>query len=50
MKPKEMNKINRRIQEFNDAFQPVKEPTVRYTITIRKVNQAKRLSRKLRCK
>ena len=47
MKPKEMNKINQRIQEFKNTFQPAKLPNTRLVITSRR-NQSKRQSRKRR--
>jgi len=51
MKQQEMNKINRRIQEFKDAFRPeVKRLENHVKLDTRKRNQAKRLARKLRGK
>jgi len=47
MKPKEMNKINRRIQEFKDIVKPPKKAKLAGRIN-RERNQAKRQSRKLR--
>jgi len=55
MKSKEMNKINRRIQEFNDKFQvlvnqnPYTSPAMENARN-RQRNQDKRLARKLRGK
>ena len=44
-----MNKINRRTQEYKDAYRPIHIETVKM-IDSRKRNQAKRLARKLRGK
>ena len=54
MKPKEMNKINRRIQEYIDNYQPAKLPNILpdniLSVMYRQKNRAKRLARKLRGK
>ena len=55
MKPKEINKINQRIQEFKDKFQipvnqnPYTSPALENARS-RQRNQDKRLARKLRGK
>lgn len=49
MKQQEMNKINRRIQEYIDNY-PVKHQANHVKLDTQKRNRAKRLARKLRGK